>query len=53
MRSTVLVFDALIYIPAVILFTRIWQQSRSHRTQVCDLYNLIQQSLTLITFRSM
>ena len=34
MRSTVLFFDALVYIPAVILFTRIWQQGRSHRTQV-------------------
>lgn len=34
MRSTVLFFDALVYVPAIIMFTRVWQGSRSTRTQV-------------------
>ncbi|KAK7681619.1 hypothetical protein QCA50_015352 [Cerrena zonata] len=51
MRSTVLFFDALIYIPAIVLFTRIWQQSRSHRTQHVALLTLLfQPALLLIDF---
>lgn len=34
MRSTVLALDLLIYIPALVLFTQIWQANRSTRTQV-------------------
>lgn len=34
MRSTVLAFDSLIYVPAIVIFTRVWQGSRSSRTQV-------------------
>jgi ALG6, ALG8 glycosyltransferase family len=37
MRSTVLVLDALIYIPALLMFTRTWQATRSKRTQVLHL----------------
>lgn len=35
MRSTVLAFDTLAYVPALIMFTRVWQGTRSSRTQVC------------------
>jgi alpha-1,3-glucosyltransferase len=35
MRSTVVVLDALVYVPALLLFVRTWQGSRSKRTQVC------------------
>ena|ERR1700729_1600231 len=34
MRSTVLLLDALIYIPALLMFARTWQGTRSKRTQV-------------------
>ncbi len=34
MRATVLVFDFLVYCPAVVLFTKIWQGNRSSRAQV-------------------
>ncbi len=34
MRSTVLAFDTLVYVPAIIMFTRVWQGTRSSRTQV-------------------
>ena len=34
MRSTVLAFDTLIYVPALFMFTRVWQGTRSSRTQV-------------------
>lgn len=37
MRSTVLVTDILVYIPAIFLFTYIWQANRSTKTQVCGL----------------
>ena len=35
MRSTVLILDMLIYVPAVVIFARVWQGTRSKRTQVC------------------
>jgi len=38
MRSTVLIFDTLIYIPALILFVRTWHANRSSRTQVICLF---------------
>lgn len=34
MRATVLVLDALIYIPALVMFVKAWQGTRSLRTQV-------------------
>ena len=34
MRGTVLVFDLLIYVPALFMFVRTWLGSRSRRTQV-------------------
>lgn len=34
MRSTVLVLDALVYIPALVMFVKTWQGNRSKRTQV-------------------
>lgn len=34
MRVTVLVLDALIYIPALVMFVKAWQGTRSIRTQV-------------------
>jgi alpha-1,3-glucosyltransferase len=35
MRSTVLLLDTLVYVPALVLFMKAWQESRSKRTQVC------------------
>lgn len=35
MRSTVIALDALVYVPALISFSRTWQGTRSKRTQVC------------------
>ena len=37
MRFTVLVLDALVYVPALLMFTRTWLACRSRRTQVCPL----------------
>ena len=34
MRATVVVLDALVYVPALLMFSRTWQASRSKRTQV-------------------
>lgn len=34
MRSTVVLLDALVYVPALVMFTRIWLGGRSKRTQV-------------------
>ena len=34
MRTTVVVLDALVYVPALFMFSRTWQASRSKRTQV-------------------
>lgn len=36
MRTTVVVLDALVYVPALLMFSRTWQASRSKRTQVLD-----------------
>lgn len=35
MRTTVVLLDALIYVPALLMFLSTWQGSRSKRTQVC------------------
>ncbi|KIO27041.1 glycosyltransferase family 57 protein [Tulasnella calospora MUT 4182] len=49
MRATVLVLDLLVYIPAIVWFTRLWWTSRSRRTQnIALLTILLQPSLTLI-----
>jgi alpha-1,3-glucosyltransferase len=40
MRMTVLVLDALVYLPALLMFAYTWQGSRSRRTQVCPLDSL-------------
>ncbi|TCD70905.1 Glucosyltransferase-like protein [Steccherinum ochraceum] len=51
MRSTVLFSDAVIYVLAVVMFTRVWQGSRSTRTQhVALLSLLLQPALLLIDF---
>ncbi|KAI0802056.1 glucosyltransferase [Irpex lacteus] len=51
MRATVLVWDALIYVPAVVYFTRTWQGNRSSRTQhVALLTLLLQPSLLIVDF---
>lgn len=34
MRATVLALDALVYIPALLMFVRVWQATRSKKTQV-------------------
>ncbi|PIL22484.1 hypothetical protein GSI_15173 [Ganoderma sinense ZZ0214-1] len=51
MRSTVLAFDTLVYVPALIMFTRVWQGSRSSRTQnLALLMLLLQPALIIIDF---
>ncbi|KAI0789811.1 ALG6, ALG8 glycosyltransferase family-domain-containing protein [Abortiporus biennis] len=51
MRSTVLIFDLLVYFPAIILFTKIWQANRSVRTQHVALITLLlQPALIIIDF---
>ncbi|KAJ6613312.1 glucosyltransferase [Mycena sp. CBHHK59/15] len=51
MRSTVVLLDAIIYVPALLMFTRIWQGSRSKRTQNLVLVTLLlQPALLLIDF---
>lgn len=50
MRSSVLVLDALIYIPALLMFTKIWQGNRSKRTQVSPIYQ--PENDTRLTFGS-
>ncbi len=51
MRLSVLVLDSLIYIPALIMFSRTWQRSRSKRTQeLAILKLLLQPALLLIDF---
>ncbi|KAH8104721.1 glycosyltransferase family 57 protein [Cristinia sonorae] len=50
MRSTVLFFD-LIYVIALVMFTRVWQGGRSSRTQHSALMSLLfQPALLLIDF---
>ncbi|EIW81432.1 glycosyltransferase family 57 protein [Coniophora puteana RWD-64-598 SS2] len=49
MRSTVMFFDTLIYVPALYYFIKTWQDSRSSRTQhVALLILLLQPALLLI-----
>ncbi|KAI0315804.1 glucosyltransferase [Amylostereum chailletii] len=51
MRSTVLVLDFLIYIPALWMFVRIWHAGRSKRTQNLALLTLLfHPALLLIDF---
>ncbi|KAF8123074.1 glucosyltransferase [Mycena galopus ATCC 62051] len=48
MRSTVVLLDALIYVPALVMFTRIWQANRSKRTQNLALVTLLFQPASLL-----
>ncbi|KAF9450577.1 glycosyltransferase family 57 protein [Macrolepiota fuliginosa MF-IS2] len=51
MRSTVVVWDMLIYVPALVMFVRTWQGNRSGRTQELALLTLLfQPALLLIDF---
>ncbi|KAJ7761486.1 glycosyltransferase family 57 protein [Mycena maculata] len=51
MRSTVVLLDAAIYVPALVMFTRFWQANRSKRTQNLALMTLLfQPALLLIDF---
>ncbi|KAH9986714.1 glycosyl transferase [Russula vinacea] len=51
MRSTVLLSDYAIYLPAAWLFTRVWHSGRSRRTQNAALLTLLfQPALLLIDF---
>ncbi|PPQ91702.1 hypothetical protein CVT25_012915 [Psilocybe cyanescens] len=51
MRMSVVVTDALVYVPALLMFCRTWQGSRSKRTQELALLTLIlQPALLLIDF---
>ncbi|KAF9013270.1 glucosyltransferase [Cyathus striatus] len=51
MRTSVVVLDALVYVPALVMFTRVWQGSRSMRTQELALLTLLlQPALLLIDF---
>ncbi|EMD39848.1 glycosyltransferase family 57 protein [Gelatoporia subvermispora B] len=51
MRATVLAFDTLIYVPALIFFARAWQGTRSIRTQELVLLVLLfHPALALIDF---
>ncbi|KAL1950330.1 hypothetical protein VTO73DRAFT_5454 [Trametes versicolor] len=51
MRFTVLAFDTLIYVPALLMFTKVWQGTRSARRQELALAILLfQPALILIDF---
>ncbi|KAH9846376.1 ALG6, ALG8 glycosyltransferase family-domain-containing protein [Lenzites betulinus] len=51
MRFTVLAFDTLLYVPALFMFTKIWQGTRSTRRQELALATLLfQPALILIDF---
>ena len=46
MRLTVVVLELLVYIPALVMFARVWQGSRSKRTQVgCKATTLLDRKL--------
>ena len=45
MRSTVLLSDYAIYLPAAWLFTRVWHSGRSRRTQVFPECSLLREGL--------
>ncbi|KIK52038.1 glycosyltransferase family 57 protein [Collybiopsis luxurians FD-317 M1] len=49
MRGSVVAFDSLIYVPALVLFSRIWYRKRSRRTQdLAFLLLMLQPALFLI-----
>ncbi|KAF7298940.1 Glycosyltransferase family 57 protein [Mycena indigotica] len=48
MRSTVVFFDALVYVPALFFFTRTWQATRTKRSQNLALLTLLFQPASLI-----
>ncbi|KAL0961133.1 hypothetical protein HGRIS_006106 [Hohenbuehelia grisea] len=51
MRASVVVIDAMVYVPAIYLFVTTWQASRSKRTQNLGLLTLLfQPALLLIDF---
>ncbi|KAF9475649.1 glucosyltransferase [Pholiota conissans] len=51
MRMTVLALDALVYLPALLMFVYTWQGSRSRRTQELSFLTLIlQPALLLVDF---
>ncbi|KAF5360802.1 hypothetical protein D9756_004908 [Leucocoprinus leucothites] len=51
MRATVVVWDILVYVPALVMFVKIWQGNRSGRTQELALLMLLfQPALLLIDF---
>ncbi|OJT15238.1 Dolichyl pyrophosphate Man9GlcNAc2 alpha-1,3-glucosyltransferase [Trametes pubescens] len=51
MRFTVLTFDTLVYVPALLMFTKVWQGTRSARRQELALATLLfQPALILIDF---
>ncbi|KAF9233237.1 glycosyltransferase family 57 protein [Melanogaster broomeanus] len=51
MRATVLIFDALVYIPALYAFTRTWHGKSSSRTQQAALVTLLfHPALLLVDF---
>ena len=59
MRTTVVVLDALVYVPALFMFSRTWQGSQSKRTQVFQVdflmlhvlryYHFFSQELAFLT----
>lgn len=51
MRTTVIVFDAVTYVPALFLFSRTWFSTRSKRTQdLAFLLLMLQPALFLVDF---
>ncbi|KXN88065.1 putative dolichyl pyrophosphate Man9GlcNAc2 alpha-1,3-glucosyltransferase [Leucoagaricus sp. SymC.cos] len=51
MRSTVIAWDMLVYVPALVMFVKTWQGNRSGRTQELALLTLLfQPALLLIDF---
>ncbi|KAG5635041.1 hypothetical protein H0H81_012625 [Sphagnurus paluster] len=48
MRTTVLVLDALVYVPALLMFAATWQGTRSKRTQHIALLTLLFQPALLL-----
>lgn len=58
MRLSVILMDALVFLPALLLFARVWQGTRSARTQVSCRFGTLtvqfadtlrQQELSLLT----
>ncbi|OSX59916.1 glycosyltransferase family 57 protein [Postia placenta MAD-698-R-SB12] len=48
MRTTVLILDTLVYLPALLLFVRAWHANRSFRTQETALLTLLLQPALLV-----